>query len=75
MESEQDTMITLPILGHFTYREWHALANGFFVGVTAYKDKDHEYTKEKHYWRGGFLLGQILKLGLLLWLGPELLAL
>lgn len=75
MESEKDTMIQLPIAGHLTYREWHALVNGFYVGATAYKDRDHEYTKEKHYWRSGFLAGQAVKIGLILWLGPEILAL
>ena len=73
MESEDDTMIDLPVLGHLTYREWHALVNGFYVGVTAYKDKNHEYTKEKHYWRTGFLAGWAAKIALVLYLGPRFL--
>ena len=75
MESEDDTMIHLPVLGHLTYREWHALVNGFYVGLTAYKDKNHEYTKEKHYWRAGFMSGWAVKVGLVLTFGPKILAL
>jgi hypothetical protein len=54
-DSERDTMITLPLLGALTYREWHAVIDGLYCG---YVDVHaHEYTTEKHYWRVGWLLG------------------
>jgi len=55
MESEQDTMVVLPVIGHLTFREAHAFIDGVYSGV---KNKEqHGYSKEKHYWRSGWLLG------------------
>jgi len=62
----------IPVLGHLTYREAHAFQNGFYVGFTAYKDKKHEYTKEKHYWRMGFVAGWIAKIAIILYAVPRL---
>jgi len=51
MVSESDTMVTLPIMGNLTYREWHAVVDGLYSGV---RDIDgSEYSREKHYWRAG----------------------
>lgn len=55
--NESDTMITLPIAGELTFREWHAMVDGFYCGVHATENTD--YTREKHYWRCGWLLGDI----------------
>lgn len=76
MVSEEDNIVdtSIPVLSNLTYREWHAFANGFYVGLTAYADKDHEYIKEKHYWRGGFIAGWGVKIALVLSLGPWILA-
>jgi len=57
MVSENDTMITLPIAGGLTYREWHGIVDGVYCGV---QDIDEsEYTQEKHYWRIGWLIGDL----------------
>lgn len=58
MKSEQDTMITLPVLGNLTYREWHAFVEGVYAGAVD-NDDSHDYTKEIHYWKIGFLCGRI----------------
>jgi hypothetical protein len=55
MASEQDTMITLPVAGEFTFREWHAIIDGLYCGVQ--NETTSEYTQEKHYWRVGWLIG------------------
>jgi hypothetical protein len=57
MEEEQDTMVELPLIGHLTYRESHAFVDGLYCGVTNIKDTS--YSKEKHYWRVGWLLGDL----------------
>ena len=55
---EDDVMLSAPLLGDLTYREWHAVVDGFYCGV---RDRDapdeEEYDVEKHYWRIGWLLG------------------
>jgi hypothetical protein len=56
MVEEQDEMVTLPIAGKLTYREWHAIIDGFYVGYVG-GERDHDYTQEKHYWRAGFIAG------------------
>lgn len=60
MTSEQDTAAILPILGNVTYREWHAFVNGFYVGYVG-DDREHEYDREKHYWRAGYISGDIVR--------------
>jgi len=55
MVSESDTMISLPVVGDLRYREWHALVDGLFCGYNHIHET--EYTKEKHYWRVGWLVG------------------
>jgi hypothetical protein len=50
-------MITLPVLGNLTYREWHGFVDGFYVGVVD-GDKGHDYEQEQHYWRIGFVAGR-----------------
>lgn len=58
-ENETDPMVTVPVLGSFTYREWHEFVNGVYSGarwgVTAGNDHQHEY------WRGGYLLGTLCR--------------
>ncbi|AGM11990.1 hypothetical protein DNAM5_132 [Haloarcula californiae tailed virus 1] len=66
MGDEQDTMVTLPVLGSLTYREWHAFINGLYRGITE-AGREHDYEKEKHYWRMGYLVGAGARYGTLLW--------
>lgn len=56
MASEQDTMVSLPIMGNLTYREWHGIVDGFYVGAID-GEREHDYEQEKHYWRFGYLAG------------------
>jgi hypothetical protein len=60
MTSEDDTMVRLPVLRDLTYREWHSFVNGVYKGAVEGSRK-HEYEKEKHYWRAGYLLGSGLR--------------
>jgi hypothetical protein len=53
--NESDTMISLPLLGSLTYREWHALIDGVYCGFVDVHA--HNYSQEQHYWRIGWLLG------------------
>jgi len=57
MVSETDTMVTLPIMGKLTYREWHGIVDGLYCGVRGIDES--EYTQEKHYWRIGWLIGDL----------------
>lgn len=57
MEEEQDTMLELPVIGRLTFREAHAFVDGFYSGIVGGENKD--YTKEKHYWRSGWILGDL----------------
>jgi len=57
MVSEQDTFIDAPLIGRLTYREWHAVIDGIYCGV--HGSREHEYGTEKHYWRAGWLLGDM----------------
>lgn len=61
MVSEEATAVSLPILGNLTYREIHAVEDGFYVG---FRDLDVDaaddgYTEkgEQHYWRVAWLAG------------------
>lgn len=56
-ESEQETVVTLPFLGELTYREIHAVEDGFYCGVHSVRET--EYVKEKHYWRMGWIAGDL----------------
>jgi len=57
MVNESDTMVTLPIAGELTYREWHAIIDGLYCGVRGIDES--EYCQEKHYWRAGWLIGDL----------------
>jgi len=52
---ESAVAIRLPLLGGLTYREIHALEDGFYCGV--HGAREHEYGQEKHYWRVAWLAG------------------
>jgi hypothetical protein len=71
MEKESDPMLRAPVLGHLTYREWHAFVNGFYIGFVRLRPREHEYKKEKHYWRAGFIAGWTTKMCLLAVLLPH----
>lgn len=55
MVSEDDTAVYLPVLKDVTYREIHAIEDGFYCGI--HGEREHGYTTEKHYWRVGWVLG------------------
>lgn len=54
---ETDIMAKLPVIGYTTYREAHAFTNGFYCGVVG--EKSNRYYKEVHYWRMGWLIGDL----------------
>jgi hypothetical protein len=57
MADESDVAIRLPLLGGLTYREIHAVEDGLYCGVVG--AREHEYGQEKHYWRMGWLAGDL----------------
>lgn len=64
MANEDDTMVTLPIMDNLTFREFHAFVNGLYCGLVE-AGREHEYDKEKHYWRGGYIIGAGTRYGCL----------
>jgi len=56
MTSEQDTLANIPFLRDLTFREWHAFVNGVYAGAR-WGSRQHDYDRENHYWRAGYLLG------------------
>jgi len=70
MTGEQDTLLSLPLLGALTYREWHGLIDGLYCGAR-WGSRQHDYTREQHYWRIGYLLATLTRyltvLGLYWW--------
>lgn len=67
MTSEQATMVTLPVFGELTFREWHGFVDGYYVGAR-WGERPHEYTQERKYWRTGYLLGTVSRYLMLLYL-------
>jgi hypothetical protein len=57
MTDESDIAIDPPGIDPLTYREVHAFEDGFYCGV--HGAREHEYGQEKHYWRVGWLLGDL----------------
>jgi hypothetical protein len=62
MTRETDTAVTLPVLGHLTYREIHSFQHGLYCGTLEGVTDDIERTpyhdgSESHYWRMGYLCG------------------
>jgi hypothetical protein len=62
MVSESDTAVSLPVLGNLTYREIHAVEDGLYCGYVGKDTEEYEsdYEQEKHYWRMGYLAGDIV---------------
>lgn len=58
MADESDTMVSLPVAGDLTFREWHALVDGVYCGYRGIDES--EYSQEKHYWRAAWLVGNYL---------------
>jgi len=51
-------MYNPPYIDPISFREWHALVDGFYCGVrNRLAPDEEEYDKEKHYWRIGWLIG------------------
>jgi len=57
---------------HLTYREWHAFVNGGYIGLVGYPERGDINRADKHYWRGGFLLGWSLKVVGILTIGSTI---
>lgn len=61
--------------------EWHAFTHGVYKGVTtmpyrAPPEPDNpDVNKEPHYYRGGYVLGTLLQLGIIVFFGVEAAAL
>jgi hypothetical protein len=55
--SESDVMYDPPYIDPISFREWHALLDGFYCGI--HGSKEHEYEKEKHYWRSAWIVGDV----------------
>jgi hypothetical protein len=51
-------MIVLPVVGHLTYREWHSFVDGLYSGAR-WGHKERGIQCQRHYWRGGYLLGTL----------------
>lgn len=65
MPTEDDEILATD-RSHLTYREWHAFVNGGYIGLVGYPERDSIRHADRHYWRGGFLLGWSCKvLGIL----------
>jgi len=54
---ESDVAFNPPGIDPISYREWHALLDGLYCGVVG--AREHEYGKEKHYWRIGWIIGDM----------------
>jgi hypothetical protein len=62
MASEKDTAVTLPVAGNLTYREIHAVVDGFYCGYRGLQhDPRNEYDVETHYWRAGWVGGDAIR--------------
>lgn len=59
MAIEKETAVWLPVFRDLTYREIHAFIDGLYVGCVN-EDRDHEYSREEHYWRAGYLAGRVI---------------
>jgi len=57
---EDDVMLSAPLLGDLTYREWHGFIDGLYCGVRDLEHDGEKYRKEKHYWRIGWLVGAVV---------------
>lgn len=59
---ESDVLFSAPLIGDLTHREWHAIVDGLYCGVRDRDEPDEEeYDREKHYWRTGWLLGNLFQ--------------
>ena len=51
-----------------TYKEWHAFTHGVYYGLTSKalvtppEPKNEDVKKEPHYYRGGYIIGTLLQL-------------
>ena len=68
------------ILSEFlsTHAEVHAFAHGIYSGLTEWKGIDSEtmqnpdVIREPHYAKGGYILGTMLRVGVILLLGKQI---
>ena len=62
-----------------THEEIHAFVHGIYAGMTEWKGIDSETMKnpdvvvEPHYCKGGYILGTILRVGIILLIGKQIL--
>lgn len=64
MVSERSELIRLPLLKDLTYREWHGFVDGLYQGLR-WGSRQHDYTKEAHYWRSGYIAGTATRYALI----------
>jgi len=57
MVDQQDTVVQLPLLGALTYKEIHAVEDGFYCGIHGIRES--RYSRESHYWRTAWVLGDV----------------
>ena len=57
-ESDYIVDTELPVLNNLTYRETHAFVDGLYCGYNNIHET--EYSQEKHYWRVGWLIGELV---------------
>jgi len=57
MVAESAVAIDLPLLGKLTYKEIHALEDGFYCGIHSIRES--RYEQESHYWRIAWVAGDV----------------
>ena len=71
MVAETETMVTLPVLGNVTYREWHQFIDGYYVGARWGTEQPQRDT-QRQYWRTGYLIGTWCRYLFVVWLCRQL---
>lgn len=59
MVKETDTMVSLPLIGDLTFREWHHFVTGVTDGYRT-AEEVHRPPQQSAYWDGGYLLGSLV---------------
>jgi hypothetical protein len=56
---ETETMVSLPLIGNLTFREWHHFVGGVYTG---YRNENRPVPEtQAAYWQGGWLLGHTIR--------------
>jgi len=52
--------------------EIHAFVNGYYIGFVEWKaPSKYNNGKERHYWQGGFILGWLSKVAIIVYFGQN----